>query len=548
MKAIFLLFFFSLLLMFRQFITQGYFSVHIGDTFAYTSWAWQFIEVLKDGIIYPRWMHLDFWGYGSPTFILYSPLSFYLVALYNVFTGSIILSMNIAQFTALFFSSIGIFFLAKEFYPEKTALLASIFYIFLPFNMVQMYVLGNFASNISLLWFSPVLLFTFKYFKNNQYRYLLYAGACYGGLILTHLINAYMFALVIAAYIIYMSVVMKRLRDVIALPFIITIGFLLSAAYLLPLLYEKQFINIKSFSTMKWVFNDFFLLPNKTGKLVNLAWTVYYNIYVLNTLFFFIILLFFFLQTIKLRHIKPLSNLNTINKFFIGVALGSMFFLFGPSTFLWDGIPFFRYIQFPVRWLNITAFAIGFLSASCFYVMNTFYSAKMKRYYVIVLLFMICILLDYKYISTPSIFTRQELIPVQDVYWTYEHLPVWVDIKKVDKNNFREKAVIIRGEGKAEVTKWKPCDRIVEIVAKQTLTIRLRTFNFPGWKAYIDGMQTEIKTEEGTGAMIINIPQKEHILELRFEDTPIRYYSKIISLVSFCALCFFALFFKNKST
>jgi len=61
-------------------------------------------------------------------------------------------------------------------------------------------------------------------------------------------------------------------------------------------------------------------------------------------------------------------------------------------------------------------------------------------------------------------------------------------------------------------------------------------------------MQTEIKTEKSIGAMIIDIPEGKHKLELRFEDTPIRYYSKIVSLVSFFVLLCFILFFKHKST
>jgi uncharacterized membrane protein len=534
--------------MFRQLTTEVFFSVHIGDTYAYTSWAWQFIEALKDGVIYPRWTHLDFWGYGSPTFILYSPLSFYLISLYNVFTGSIILSMNIAQFTALFLCSIGMFFLIREFYPERTALLTAIFYIFLPFNMSQMYVLGNFASNISIFWFPLVFLFIFRYLEKYNYRYIIYAGACYGGLILTHLINAYMFTFVILAFLIYISIVRKRLKDLIALPFIILIGILIAAAYLFPLMYEKQFVHLEVFKTLKWlIFSDFFILPNKTGKLVNLAWSVYYNTYLFHTLFFLIVILLFFVQSVKLSRIKPLTILNTINKFFIGLSLVSIFLLFGPSTFLWESVPFFAYIQFPVRWLNITAFAVAFLSASFFSVMNTLNSSKMKRYFIPVVLFLICILLDYRYISTPSVFTKQELIPIHGVNWTFEHLPARVDIKRVSKGNLREETVIIRGAGKADVIKWGPCERVVEIAADQPVTVRLKIFNFPGWKAFIDGMQTEIKTEKDVGAMIIDIPEGKHKLELRFEDTPIRYYSKIVSLVSFLAMCCFLLFYKHKS-
>ena len=72
--------------------------------------------------------------------------------------------------------------------------------------------------------------------------------------------------------------------------------------------------------------------------------------------------------------------------------------------------------------------------------------------------------------------------------------------------------------------------------------MRIRTFNFPGWKAYVDGVETEIKTEKDVGAILINIPKGRHALVVRFEDTPIRYYAKLLSLVSLVSIILFVLF------
>jgi len=181
---------------------DSFFSCFISDTFTYTSWAWQFTEALKEGIVYPRWIPPNFWGYGSPTFILYPPLAFYLVTFFDIFTDSVIVAMNITKFIALFLSAAGMFFFIKEFYSEKIALLTATFFIFFPFNVFGIYLGASFVSQIYLVWFSPILLFIYKYFTYRKYQYLLYAGAFYGGLILTHLITAYMFTFVMVAFII----------------------------------------------------------------------------------------------------------------------------------------------------------------------------------------------------------------------------------------------------------------------------------------------------------------------------------------------------------
>jgi len=191
----------------------------------------------------------------------------------------------------------------------------------------------------------------------------------------------------------------------------------------------------------------------------------------------------------------------------------------------------------------MTAYAVVFLSAVIFPLADTFYKTKIRHIFFIALLFLSCLLLDYKYISSAFILNRQELIPVKAVNWFSYHVPVGVDVDKLDKNDdFREKATVAEGEGKAEIAAWRSAERFIEISAQTPLTLRIRTFNFPGWKAYIDDTQAEIKTEGGTMAMLVDIPEGNHTLVLRFEDTPIRYYSKIISLGSLCVIALISLF------
>lgn len=538
-------------MMLRQLVSTGYFSVTINDTFAYTSWAFQFIESLKDGVIYPRWMSLNFWGYGSPTFILYPPLAYYLVALFSVFTDSVITAMNITKFVSLFLSAVGMFFLVKEFYPERIAFLSGIFYIIFPFTVSAQYIPGSFASTISFMWFSPIMLFTYRYFKSGQFKNLIFAGACYGGLILTHLINAYMFGFVIASFVIYMAIANGRLKDMKAMLCIGLIGTLVSAAYLIPLLYEKQFINFETFLSKGEAgyfgyYADFFILPNRTERLpLDHFWTVYYFEIAISALFYLVLLYLLYLQAHKLNNIEKTQYAVTINKFFTGTALFTIFLQFGISSFLWENIPYFKYVQFPARWLSITAYIIIFLSAAGFYGLEVLYRTK-KRYFIVALLFLLFLSLDIRTISNANVFTERELLPVRAVNWTTEHLPADVDLNKIKNNNSPEKAVILSGKGNIEILKWKSEEKAIKITAKEPLTLRIRTFNFPGWKAYIDGNQTEIKREDGSGAMLINIPAGDHTLELRFEDTPIRYYSKIISLVSFFSIALLTLFMNRR--
>ncbi|MFZ3207514.1 MAG: 6-pyruvoyl-tetrahydropterin synthase-related protein [Geobacteraceae bacterium] len=518
-------------LMLRQLITDGYFSVISGDTVSYTSWAWQFNEALKEGILYPRWTSLNFWGYGSPTFILYSPLAFYLAALLNLFTGSLLLAMNLAKFTALFISAAGMFFLVKEFYSEKTALLTAAFYMMLPVNILQYYLFGGFASVISFAWFPLILLFIIRYLNNGKYRHLVYAGLCYGGLILTHLINAYMFTFVMVLFILQGCRGGNSARNLPAIPFIMTTGFLVAAGYLLPLAWEKRFVNLEAFIGL--IYSDFFILPDLSGKLSpGHVWAVYYKTFLLNTAFYVALVLLFFIILRKLPRPAHTEAPVNISSFALILAISSIFLLFGISTPLWEIIPFFKFIQFPVRWLNIATFAIALLFASCCEAWSA--TGKAKGPLLIgSVLFGLCLAMDCHYVTNAPRFSKRELIPGKPVNWTFEHLPKGANLDNLNKYALSsEKAVIFKGKGEARIVAWKSAERTLQVTAQEPVTIRLATFNFPGWKAYLNGRQTDIRTEKETGAILVDVPRGSNLLRFMFEDTPVRWYGKVISLVS----------------
>lgn len=148
---------------------------------------------------------------------------------------------------------------------------------------------------------------------------------------------------------------------------------------------------------------------------------------------------------------------------------------------------------------------------------------------VVFLMFLICFLYDYRYIVTSPVFTPDELIPPKAVNWTKEHIPAGVNINNIDKLGPK---IIIIGGGESEILAWNSITRAIKTDANKNSLLRIRTFYFPGWMAYIDGIQTEIRKENDSGAMLVSIPGGIHILELKFRDTPIRHYSKLVTIFS----------------
>lgn len=531
-------------LMLRQLTGPGYFSVMTDDSISYTRWAWQFREALQEGILYPRWISSNFWGYGSPTFIFYSPLAFYLTAILGMFTKTLLLAMNMAKFLAMFISAAGVYFLVKEFYPEKTALITAAFHMFLPANILQYYFFGGFASVVSFAWFPLILLFIARYLKNGTYRHLVSAGLCYGGLLLTHLINAYMFTFVMILFILSACKGSSIRRNLMAIPCIMTTGLMVAACYLLPLVWEKKFINMAGFIRKGegLHYSDFFLLPKMTGNLPSTNyWVVYYDNFLLNTVFSIVLVL---LMYMILRKLPDSAQPTTIplSSFAMTLAILTLLLLFGISRPVWEIIPYFNYVQLPARWLNFTSLAITLLFASACGAL----SARGRRKYALALitvLFCICLVFDYHFIINAHQFSQQELMSEQPITWNVEHLPKGANLSIINRDKlFSEKAVIVKGKGKTDIVSWKSAERILQVTAQEPLTIRIGTFNFPGWKASANRRQIIIRTEQETGAILMDVPNGEHRLRLTFEDTPVRHYGKIVSGL-FLLLLTSALFF-----
>jgi uncharacterized membrane protein YfhO len=127
----------------------------------------------------------------------------------------------------------------------------------------------------------------------------------------------------------------------------------------------------------------------------------------------------------------------------------------------------------------------------------------------------------------------------------FEYRPVWL----TDPGRIllpAEKVIIVKGAGSISIIDWKSNRRVLSTTGNTPLTIKFSTFFYPGWTARIDGLNSKIAVDKDSGAMLIDIPKGKHAVTLKFQDTPIRYYSKIISLLSFVILIFLLILQRKK--
>src|SRR4030066_1403070 len=144
-------------------------------------WSEQFQKALTEGVLYPRWVDTPF-GYGSPTFIFYAPLSFYVISLITILTKSSILSMKIAIYLSFFFSGLTMYFFARKLNGERAGLVSGVLYQFIPYHIFDLFCRGVVPELFAFIWFPLILLFIRKIFTERKFSSIAFVSLAYAGL------------------------------------------------------------------------------------------------------------------------------------------------------------------------------------------------------------------------------------------------------------------------------------------------------------------------------------------------------------------------------
>ena len=72
-------------------------------------------EVLRDGVLYPRWAPDFYYGYGYPIFNYYAPFTYAFANLFDLIPGvDVVLSVKIVIVLAYALGAYGVYFLARR--------------------------------------------------------------------------------------------------------------------------------------------------------------------------------------------------------------------------------------------------------------------------------------------------------------------------------------------------------------------------------------------------------------------------------------------------
>lgn len=214
------------------------------------TWAAQFAEQFRTGVLYPRWMPDSFDGLGSPAFYFYPPLPFWIDALVSVVTLNLMpVSYRLAVTATLILWASGLAMHAWLAYltpNRRAALLGALAYMAAPYHMLDYYMRGAFAEFTAFA-VLPLVVLAIGLVADRRHGSTIGLAVAYAALLLAHLVTAMLATItVLPLYILYRE---RRPDALIRSAIGATLGIALAATYLVPALLLQGSISAQQFWT-----------------------------------------------------------------------------------------------------------------------------------------------------------------------------------------------------------------------------------------------------------------------------------------------------------
>lgn len=227
----------------------------------------QFYKSIMSGTLIPRWAMETNNGYGSANFIFYSPISYYVICFFKLFMSSLILSMISAICISYLLSGISMFFVIRGYVNTKIALLCALLYQIFPFHMIDLYLRGAVAELFAFVWFPIIFKYLNEMFVSGRARVAgIWLSLSYAGLVMTHLVSAFIFMILIILYCLVQLFVSIKKENVIYVVMWILLSMGIVSYHIIPIVFEQKYVHIDYI--LKYTFGDY----RKTSYLICLIY------------------------------------------------------------------------------------------------------------------------------------------------------------------------------------------------------------------------------------------------------------------------------------
>jgi hypothetical protein len=506
------------------------------DSLVYLPRNVEFFEVLQGGTWFPRWAPDLGFGHGEPTFNFNPPLINYVSSLFHGMGLNFVAAEDAAVLLILLVSGIGMFFLAREFFGRRGALVSAVAYLFAPYLLSRLYVSHALADYAAFAFLPFAFWAVHRYTGEGQYRFLV-TGAISSALILLSSSSAALMTFPALLLMVgWQSRARRQIGALIRGAWCLLLGITLAAFFWLPSLTETGFVHIAR-REERLAYSDHFVSPlqlihspwgfgtSQAGTNDGLSFAIG-PAYLIGAVIALLLLP-------RIQAISPKAGMAV--KVFLVIGAGAAFMTTGLSKPIWDIVPALHPLQFPFRFLQLVALSTAFLLGAPF---TTLLGRPRVAAALAAVLIGALLALGlpqakpeaYLNVSDAD-FTPQNIAARGIAASAREFEPIWVDAFPTTP------AVVpgltfVGGSGEVTDSASRPLRQLFAVDVSRDSLVKSSTFYFPGWTLYVDGVRRAVAPAGPDGLIEFYLEPGRHAVLLQFEDTPVRTLSGVTSLVA----------------
>ncbi|MEK7168904.1 MAG: 6-pyruvoyl-tetrahydropterin synthase-related protein [Patescibacteria group bacterium] len=493
-----------------------------------------FYQNLTEGNLIPRWAANLNWGYGHPILEFLYPLPSYVASFFHLVGFTLVDSVKIVFVLSMVLPLLFMYIWLSTFLSRYAALFGAVLYTYAPYRFVEVYVRGDIGENLAFAFIPLVLFFTYKIYKENEFKYVIFGGISLALLILCHNAISLMSIPFIGMYGLLLFFLIKDKKPYfIKLFSLITLGFCLSMFFWLPALIEGKY-TLRNIVTKGGYVDRFVSISSLLYGPWNYGITGQFTVQI--GIFQWVGII---LSPLILRLVRKDKEKFYLVLILIAFVIVSIFIMNKSSEFIWQNILLLQNFQFPWRFLALAVFASSVLGAFIIEIISKKFSFK------VFLLFTTVVIVISSFYWNAREYQQKPESFYSDVYEsttdTGESAPIW-SVRFMEK---RPTAPIEIVEGKGEVKEVirKSAYRKFEFKGENSAKILVNILYFPNWTIYVDGKRqiTQFQDPNYRGLMTFIVTGRPHTIEAVYKNTKLRTFSDLVSLVSLIVIIGFFL-------
>jgi len=519
----------------------GYFPMH--DDLQVMR-LFQIEKCFMDGQIPCRWAPDMAFGYGQAVFNFYSALPYYLGVLLRLLLPlSIIGSAKLLFAISLVAGSIGVYFLAREFFGRVGGTAAAILYTLAPYRALNVYVRGALAESFSLSILPFLWLFIYKCIKSPSYKNSALLALSLGALLITHNVSILMYFAFTAIWTLFWLVKNLNRKSILSLLLGGLLGLGLSGFFFIPVILETALIKGEifvseysyfagHFTTLRQLFfSRFWGFGGSTfGEEDSMSFQVGWPHWWIAVLVGMVAIYKLFKKDKRALMVLGL----------LAMATFALFLTHNKSTPLWISFAPLTYVQFPWRFVGMATFLISFAAGGI-----SLLGSKVFKNALVVIFVILGIVLNINYFKpermydwlTDDIKLSGVDFEVQQGAAYLDYLPETVKDPPVG-TAFTLPEVV---EGQAEIPNFTKRSNsfFFDANVQEKSLVDIPIIYFPQWEVYLlsgQGIPINAYPSDKKGLIRVELPEGKHMVYGRFVNTPARNYGNLVTGVSFFAL------------